>query len=405
MTTNNTNDYRITIVKDFDCFLHYFQNKAVKLTKTNEYMTRTDLLALYELMSEPKLMVHEKSNQPAYPILHLFFILGLELKLLQKTSTGSGIKATVNEQRLGVYRSLTPSEQYVTLLECFWLKADWDELQGGYHRRGPDNVDFLFETLSAYPIDTKIEISQEKDLEDMLYRYNHFLFYFELFGLWKVEIDDEMTNRLSVNYHGAKSLILTPLFLEIEHVLRDTFEFREDMKALYESFEMDGEVEQDSDKPDLFELLQHRFSEGQLVNRLDDETQAVIIGEHVFKVSLNKSCWRTMQLNESHNLLDFHLLIQRAFDFNDDHLYAFYMDGKKFGKKGYYSTMDVQGPFVNEIKIGELQLFVGQKFLYLFDFGEEWEFTIEVVRVTEGKSGSQAAILDSKGESPNQYDF
>ncbi|WP_374110617.1 IS1096 element passenger TnpR family protein [Neobacillus cucumis] len=47
----------------------------------------------------------------------------------------------------------------------------------------------------------------------------------------------------------------------------------------------------------------------------------------------------------------FDLQIQRAFDFDDAHLYDFYMDGKKYSKRFYNSPMDIHGPFVNEVTI------------------------------------------------------
>lgn len=37
----------------------------------------------HTFMSEPKLNVSLKSNQPAYPLLHLFFHLALQLELLR----------------------------------------------------------------------------------------------------------------------------------------------------------------------------------------------------------------------------------------------------------------------------------------------------------------------------------
>jgi hypothetical protein len=39
--------------------------------------------------------------------------------------------------------------------------------------------------------------------------------------------------------------------------------------------------------------------------------------------------------------------------------------------------MDVQGSYVGEMKNGELDLQNGQLFLYLYDFGEEWEFDVK----------------------------
>ncbi|WP_396266256.1 IS1096 element passenger TnpR family protein [Halobacillus amylolyticus] len=40
-----------------------------------------------------------------------------------------------------------------------------------------------------------------------------------------------------------------------------------------------------------------------------------------------------MELLGTQTLLELHHAIQQIFDMSDDHLYAFYMDGKKFGEQ------------------------------------------------------------------------
>lgn len=72
------------------------------------------------------------------------------------------------------------------------------------------------------------------------------------------------------------------------------------------------------------------------------------------------------------------------------------MDGKKFSKQSYNSPMDHSGPFVNEVKIGNL---------YLLDFGDEWESYIDVVKIPERNEGISAMICDRKGEAPEQYNW
>ncbi|ALX50119.1 IS1096 element passenger TnpR family protein [Lentibacillus amyloliquefaciens] len=47
-------------------------------------------------------------------------------------------------------------------------------------------------------------------------------------------------------------------------------------------------------------------------------------------------------------LQELHSLIQEAFAFNDDHLYSFFMDGKRFGKGVYHSPMNNEGPYAHD---------------------------------------------------------
>lgn len=67
--------------------------------------------------------------------------------------------------------------------------------------------------------------------------------------------------------------------------------------------------------------------------------------------------------------------------------------------------MDTNGPFVNDAKIGNLHLYEGQRFLYLFDFGDEWKFYIDVMKITEGIEDVSALICDRRGDAPLQYDW
>lgn len=47
------------------------------------------------------------------------------------------------------------------------------------------------------------------------------------------------------------------------------------------------------------------------------------------------------------------------------------MDGKRWSKKGYYDPRgEQQEPFADDVRLGELGLYEGQRILYIFDFGD-----------------------------------
>ena len=414
---NNTKDIPTTLTIDFLTFLDYIENHTVKLTKTNQQLTRTDLVALYAQMSEPKLAVSEKSNQIGYPLLHFYFQLAVELELVQKRAMGSAIVATIHGDNLASFKSLTATEQYVSLLECFWMKANWRELQGGRYSREPYNVDALFGYLESTPTNQVLNVRKDPKLTNILYEFSYFLLYFSYFGFWYVQLDEEERKE---NRFRAKSITLLPLYKQLTPTLAKTWESRfddeeddgiEGLNKILALFNADFVMKEPKIKKEkkpkpnksLLPLLQPLFEDGQLTTLFQPTEKTKVAGEYLLKVSWNSSCWRTMQVSESHTLLDVHKLIQQAFEFADDHLYAFYMDGKKFSKQCYNSPMDDHGPYVNHTKIGDLHLYEGQRFLYLFDFGDEWEFIVDVIKITEGKACTKACIRQSKGESPEQY--
>lgn len=94
-------------------------------------------------------------------------------------------------------------------------------------------------------------------------------------------------------------------------------------------------------------------------------------GTYLIKVSLSRGIWRKIEMAAKHTLHQLHLAI------NDDHLYSFFMDNKKWSYDRYESPYD-EGPNADEVMIGKLGLHAGKTFLYLFNYGDEWEFKVEV---------------------------
>ena len=123
------------------------------------------------------------------------------------------------------------------------------------------------------------------------------------------------------------------------------------------------------------------FAEGELQKTLPREGVKFVDGNYIFKVALAKNLWRRIEISADHTLLDLHRSIQKAYNFDDDHLYSFFMDGKPWSRERFTSPYDEEGPWVDEVCIGELELFIGQNILYLFDYGAEWRFRVELEEI------------------------
>jgi hypothetical protein len=389
-----TEEVPTTIVKDFETFINYVATNNVKVTKASEYITRKDLKAIYAIMCEPKLSVSEKGNQPDYPLIHLFFHLGLTLDLVRIVSSKSGAVFAVNAERIAIYKSLTPTEKFVSHLIAFWIDVDWEKIQEGYYKHAPQNIDFLFELLGPFPASEKIKMNKVKHLKQELFQFEHFLYYFSYFGLWHVTIDEENSHQPGRTKHKlAKTIELTPFYKWVEEILLETWEpfVTNHDKAGFEFLSMMTGIQLEEEEEDVMTKEERKELFITLVKqgRLDgDLNQVLTKKEHVFQegsyhfiVKEDGGRSRTLQLDGAQTLFDLHREIQKAFDLFDDHLYSFYMDGKKYSKHCYNSPRDFAGPFVQEGKIGDLSLYEGKRFLYLYDFGAEWEFNIDVVRV------------------------
>src|SRR5215211_3771555 len=84
--------------------------------------------------------------------------------------------------------------------------------------------------------------------------------------------------------------------------------------------------------------------------------------------------WREISLPDSYSLFQLHRGIQLVFGWLDYHLFEFQVDGQSFVGPGN----DADGALAQQVALSELDLAVGSKLLYVYDFGDDWEHEIEV---------------------------
>ncbi|NTV99764.1 MAG: plasmid pRiA4b ORF-3 family protein [Oscillochloris sp.] len=115
--------------------------------------------------------------------------------------------------------------------------------------------------------------------------------------------------------------------------------------------------------------------------------------------------WREIEIADDQYLSDLHLAIQRAFAWDNDHRYAFYT-----GKRPYDSKTEIGTPDSNahrradKVSIGEMELRTRQKFLYLFDFGDDHLFDIQVMKINpKAPPGTYPHVVGEHGGRLAQY--
>ena len=141
-------------------------------------------------------------------------------------------------------------------------------------------------------------------------------------------------------------------------------------------------------------------------NQLNEkEEKAASMESYVFSVSAMPGCYRHIQISSNSTLQDLHSAILDAFDFEDDHAHAFFMDNKLWSRWDSYFMEGTGGEdeiSTKERKLYQLELCKGSQFKYLFDFGDEWVFQCKVLRLLEEET-EFPRIVRSKGKSPDQY--
>lgn len=105
------------------------------------------------------------------------------------------------------------------------------------------------------------------------------------------------------------------------------------------------------------------------------------------------------------HLTALHDAIQQAFNWENDHLYSFWLDGQFWGDAATERVIpgapDTDSKTA-DVPVDELRLKIGTEIAYVFDYGDEWR-----VRLTlrERISGSDAIprVSDRHGTAPPQY--
>jgi len=137
---------------------------------------------------------------------------------------------------------------------------------------------------------------------------------------------------------------------------------------------------------------------------------------YVLRVKLlhQKRIYRDIAISGNTKLYKLAQEITRAFDFYFDHAFGFYSEVSH----NYYDSSeryelfvdmegadhDAQAKSVKKTAVSGVFHAKKQKMLFLFDYGDEWLFEIEVVNIGEGEKGTKyPCVVKSSGTAPPQY--
>lgn len=430
--------FPISLVRDFDEFLDYIHNHPVLLTKTKEYISRKHLPDLNQRLSVKNEAATSYTGQEYFPYMHFIYYLAISGGLLEKASVKTGKLQLMETDRIRLYNELTAVEKYFFLLETFWVDVNWARLLETHYYEIALPLQEVFsainlEQLKLPDLRWNNGRAAKTGLAQLFDNFNYLPLYFEWFGFWKCEADQErINNYFQKNHYFAKSISLTDFGAKIIPILflernlniwsialrREEGEInpipgskQEDMMfgnipqeivdALYER------MDEDQSSQSFFQPFVKLFPNGELKRTLPRNLKKFIDGIYTFKVYFSNSIWRKVVLSGKHTMDDLHVVILKAFNFDDDHLYSFFMDGKKWSENCIVSPYDDFGyQHADKVQISMLGLRSKKRFLYLYDYGDEWTFVVEVDHLEEIDSVScKPYVKEGKGEAPEQYDY
>ena len=127
--------------------------------------------------------------------------------------------------------------------------------------------------------------------------------------------------------------------------------------------------------------------------------------------------FRTIEIEDEDTLYDLHCEIQRAFDWDNDHLYSFYMSNEVGDMQSEYAGDPMGGDVDSALfraprsaaqtELRDLGLEQGNQFKYLFDYGDDLIHTVEVLNIQDRtvEGVKYPRVVEKMGEPPPQYDY
>jgi hypothetical protein len=130
----------------------------------------------------------------------------------------------------------------------------------------------------------------------------------------------------------------------------------------------------------------------------------------ILRASLRSRLYRDIEVSSSSTLADLAEAIVTAFGFDMDHAYGFYskLTGKLFASPRRFELFaDIEGSGSRSVKrtrvITAFQN-VGSAMTFLYDYGDEWRFRVEVVETGQAQPGADyPRIVRKFGKAPPQY--
>lgn len=117
----------------------------------------------------------------------------------------------------------------------------------------------------------------------------------------------------------------------------------------------------------------------------------------VYPARKSRVAWRKIEICGNDTLSDLCTIILDAFNFDHDHLYEFCMDNRPYSNNAYTIDREAGYPEIN-IVIDTMELYEKQKFSLHYDFGDDWMFTIDVVKIVSVENYFKPHVISSKGK-------
>ncbi|MDI1292898.1 MAG: hypothetical protein PSV18_09150 [Methylobacter sp.] len=375
------------LLKDFNSLLAFIGETGIAVSEKTQLFALNTLAELNQVLSHPLAVKLKRPLQKSFPHINGLYLLLRSSGLSHIVSDGKKTTLMLNEDVLAEWKKLSPTECYFSLLQAFVYRAD-GEIIG-------ERPGCFEECLSFFQRDlgTGIDVNSKHDNLYLL-RFRpglHNLALMELFGFIDIKCvaNEDETWPLDKIKPTAWGSAIFGYFAQNNRVM-PFLGFKNRL---------------DQADPEFWEIEFKKHIPAWKKSLIQVERKTTERGTYIFKVTLGKaSCKLGVPAGLSLDGLACGIL--DAFKFDNDHLYEFiYKNQCGIKESIVHPFVDRGSDFCTEdCTVGYLPLYKGMTFIFHFDFGDDWEFKIQVEAMPSAELDfSDLTVIEKRGTPPEQY--
>lgn len=376
-----------SILVDFNMMLDFIGEKEMETGGKYGFFPMGKLADINSKLTHSIRLASQRPQQKAFPHIHGLYLLLRSTGIVYLKTIEKKRYLLLDEKILQSWNGLNPTEQYFNLLEA-WLLQGNEQIILEHDRGFPNHLVTCHMFLKRFD-KGKIYKPDQKRNEFSYTPGWHNVALLQMFGFITIKQPQKnidkfwLIDQIRCADFGR---VMIPL-LDANIIERDLGWKIIDGENLHF-----GEWQS---------LLQPFFPEWK--NNLITIEPEFQEGLYIFKIAIG-SVWRRIAISGDQELELLSDAILEAFDFDNNHLYQFTYKNRKGLTASVNAPELEEPPFTTEVLVGELNLNPGDSLIYLYDFGDQWKFSLILEKIdTNNTEKSTPILLESHGESPEQW--
>ena len=373
-----------TVLQDFETLLDFIGESGISVGTKRHFISMKPLAQLNQKLAEPVKIDLQRPQQKSYPTINGLYLLLRASGMGRVLHQGKKAMLMLDESMLAQWQQMNLTERYFNLLDAWLAIADAEIL--GERECMTEGARCLqyWSNLSA----AGQEFQDYKQQQEIVYYPGfHNLALMKLFGLVEANYGQPERGK------GWRVENVRPTEWG-QALIKAAFPEWTGPTMLWDEDRIEVEF------GTLQSVLQPYFPQWQrkfVLPRIESRS-----GVYVFKVRWHQ-IWRRIAISSDLTFWDLSQLILQSVNFDSDHLDMFVYKNRMGKTSRVVHPYLEESPATDETKIADLPLEVGSTLEYLFDFGDNWEFELEVESIDPDLRPNYGEIIAGKGKAPQQY--